>query len=55
MEVLKTYPSIIINDLYAFTKPNLKEWAIQPGNVHYNELGKTEQGKEVARIIEENL
>jgi len=55
LQVLKNYPSIRINDLYAFTKPNHKAWAIKPGNVHYNELGKTEQGKEVARIIAECL
>lgn len=51
LQVLKHYPKILINDLYAFTKPNHKAWAIEPGNVHYNELGKNEQGKEVARII----
>ncbi|WP_372652789.1 SGNH/GDSL hydrolase family protein [Draconibacterium sp.] len=55
LEVLNDYPSIRINDLYSFTKPNLNEWAIKPGNVHYNELGKTEQGKQVGRIIAENI
>lgn len=53
--VLVKYPSIQINDLYGFTKPNAKDWYIKPGNVHYNDLGKTAQGKEVARIITENL
>lgn len=28
---------------------------IKTGNVHYNNLGKTEQGKEVAKVIAENL
>ena len=51
LEVLKNYPSIAINDLYTFTKPNFEDWCIEPGNVHYNETGKREQGKEVARII----
>lgn len=55
MEVMVNYPSIVINDLYAFTKPNFEQWTIEPGNVHYNKLGKKEQGKEVARIIAENL
>ncbi|WP_297089360.1 SGNH/GDSL hydrolase family protein [uncultured Draconibacterium sp.] len=55
LQVLANYPAIAINDLYAFTKPNLEAWAIKPGDVHYNDLGKTEQGKEVARIIEQNL
>lgn len=55
LEVLANYPSIEINDLYAFTKPNEKAWYIKPTNVHYNEKGKTEQGKQVAKVIAENL
>lgn len=55
LEVLAKYPSIQINDLYAFTKPNEKEWYIKPHNVHYNNLGKTAQGKHVAKLIAENL
>lgn len=55
LEVLVNYPDIAVNDLYAFTMPNLEEWAKEPGNVHYNKLGFTEQGKEVARVIAENL
>lgn len=54
-EILAGYPEIAINDLYAFTMPQREAWAKEPGNVHYNELGSTEQGKEVARIIAENL
>jgi len=54
-EVLSKYPEILINDLYVFIKPNAKQWYIKPGNVHYNSLGKSEQGKEVARVITENL
>ncbi len=55
LEVLINYPSIQINDLYAFTKPHEKDWYIKPHNVHYNELGKNEQGKHVAKLIAENL
>jgi hypothetical protein len=55
LEVLSNYPSIIINDLYSFTKPNFEKWSLNPGNVHYNNEGKVAQGKEVARIIAENL
>ena len=55
LEVLNNYPEIIINDLFAFTKPHHEKWAQEPGNVHYNELGFNQQGKEVARIIAENL
>jgi len=54
-EVLVKYPSIQINDLYGFTKPNALKWYIKPGNVHYNSLGKTAQGKEVTQVIAENL
>ncbi|WP_406683780.1 SGNH/GDSL hydrolase family protein [Seonamhaeicola sp. MEBiC1930] len=55
LEVLAKYPSIQINDLYGFTKPNADEWHIKPGDVHYNALGKQKQGKHVAKIIAENL
>ncbi len=55
LEVLANYPEIAINDLYSFTFPHLEAWALAPGNVHYNELGYTQQGKEVARVIAENL
>ena len=41
----------IINDLFQFTKPNHSKWWIQPGDVHYNEIGQTEQGDEVSRVI----
>ena len=55
LEVLAKHPDIVINDLYSFTEPNSEEWAQEPGNVHYNELGFIKQGKEVARVISENL
>lgn len=55
LEVLANYPDIVINDLYSFTLPHGEEWAEAPGNVHYNETGFNAQGKEVARIISENL
>lgn len=54
-KVLKKYPTIAINDLYAFTKPHYAAWCIKPNNVHYNDLGKDQQGKEVARVISETL
>lgn len=55
LEVLVNYPEIKINDLHAFTKPYMKEWAQEPGNVHYNKLGYINQGKEVAQVIINNL
>ena len=55
LEVLTKHPEIVINDLFTYTKPHHDKWAQEPGNVHYNELGFNQQGKEVARIITENL
>lgn len=55
LDVLSDYPEIVINDLYAFTKPNFEQWVIRPGNVHFNQLGQEKQGKEVARVIMEEL
>lgn len=55
LEVLSNHPDIVINDLYAYTKPHLEAWAKEPGNVHYKELGFSQQGQEVTRIISENL
>ena len=55
LEVLAGYPSIAINDLYSFTLANAESWYIKPGNVHYNDLGKTAQGKEVANLIAKYL
>lgn len=51
LRVLKDYPEIEVNDLYAFTLPNQPEWWTKPGNVHFNEVGYTAQGKEVARYV----
>ncbi|MGQ1784614.1 MULTISPECIES: SGNH/GDSL hydrolase family protein [unclassified Saccharicrinis] len=55
LEVLRNHPEIVINDLYAYTFPHMEEWAQEPGNVHYNELGFTNQGIEVARVIRKYL
>lgn len=55
LEVLSNFPEIVIHDLYAFTKPNSEQWVIRPGNVHFNSLGREKQGKDVARVIMENL
>ncbi|MFB9057301.1 SGNH/GDSL hydrolase family protein [Mariniflexile ostreae] len=55
LDVLSKYPDIAINDLYAFTKPNVEHWAQGPGDVHYNALGSSEQGKKVAQAISQHL
>lgn len=55
MEVLSQHPDILINDLHSFTKPNQPQWWSKPGNVHYNETGKTKQGQQVAAFIRDIL
>ncbi|MCA9018057.1 MAG: SGNH/GDSL hydrolase family protein, partial [Planctomycetaceae bacterium] len=55
LKVLKDYPEIGVNDLYGFTKPHHEKWWTKPGNVHFNATGATAQGKESARIIEQEL
>ena len=55
LEVLRNHPSIIINDLHAFTKPHYGEWCTKPNNVHFNTTGSNAQGDEVARVIGEAL
>lgn len=55
LKVLKDYPEIAVDDLYAFTKPQHAQWWTKPGNVHFNTAGATAQGKEVARVIEQQL
>ncbi|QDT94941.1 SGNH/GDSL hydrolase family protein [Gimesia aquarii] len=55
MKVLMDHPEIMVNDLYALTKPYHKKWWTKPGNVHFNSAGATAQGKESARVIEQAL
>jgi hypothetical protein len=55
LEVMGEYPDIVINDLYAFIKPNHPNWWAKPGNVHYNQAGNTAMGQEVAQVILEVL
>lgn len=55
LKVLKDYPGIIVNDLYAFTKPNQPEWWTKPGNVHFTEKGYGAQGHRVAKVIKRAL
>ncbi|MDP4644433.1 MAG: SGNH/GDSL hydrolase family protein, partial [Opitutales bacterium] len=51
LEVLADYPEVIINDLFALTKPNHSKWWSEPGNVHYSKAGSNAQGDQVAEII----
>jgi hypothetical protein len=55
LKVIGKDKSIIINDLYAFTKPNQKQWQAGPGNDHFKYEGYTAQGKQTAKIILEAL
>ena len=52
LKVLKNHPDIIIDDLYTFSVPVLKEYAAGPGNVHYKDEGSRLQGIQVAKVIE---
>ncbi|MBU2939200.1 SGNH/GDSL hydrolase family protein [Lacinutrix sp. C3R15] len=51
LKVMREYPEIIVNDLYTFSIPVLKEFANKPGDVHYKPEGSRLQGIEVANKI----
>ncbi|MDB2385248.1 SGNH/GDSL hydrolase family protein [Polaribacter sp.] len=51
LEVMKQYPEVIVNDLYTFSVPVLKEFGRKPGDVHYKAKGSRLQGIEVAKTI----
>jgi hypothetical protein len=51
LKILKEFPEVIINDLYAFIQANHKNWWKKAGNVHYNELGRKAQGNEVTQHV----
>jgi len=55
LEVMKDHPEIVVNDLYNFTLPDHSAWWSEPGNVHFNQIGRAAQGDEVARVIVELL
>lgn len=54
-EVLKEYPNVVVNDLYAFTKPKMTKWQIKPGDVHFKAEGKRKQGAQVGKAIAAQL
>jgi lysophospholipase L1-like esterase len=45
---------VAVNDLYSFALPHLGEWQL-PANVHFKDPGSAALGKEVARVIAEQL
>lgn len=55
LKVLRDFPEIEVNDLYAFTLPNVSKWKLGADDVHYGELGRKAQGDEVSRVIGEVL
>lgn len=46
MRVMQGHPEIVVNDLFAFSKP-----LMVPGNVHFKPAGCEAQGREVAKVI----
>ncbi len=46
MRVMKDHPEIVVNDLFAFSKPLMVQ-----GNVHFKKDGCEAQGREVAKVI----
>ena len=50
-EVLKDYPDVLINDLYALAKPNQEKWWLKRGNVHFNPTGCDALGDKVADML----
>lgn len=55
LNVMRSYPSVRINDLYKFTKPNQEDWWVKPGDVHYAETGKNQQGDQVVKVMREAI
>ncbi len=51
LEVMKSHPNVVINDIYKFTKDCPSSWWIRPANVHFSPEGRAAQGAEVARVI----
>lgn len=43
--------NIVVNDLYAFAKPQIKDIQIQPANVHFTGKGSEALGAEVVKAI----
>jgi len=51
LKVMKQYPEVIVNDLFTFSVPVLKEFGKKPGDVHYKAKGSRLQGIQVAKKI----
>lgn len=53
LAIMKTH-GIRVNDLFAFTVPNLEKWQL-PKNVHFTAAGSKTLAGEVAKVIEQEL
>jgi hypothetical protein len=51
LKVMKQYPEVIVNDLFTFSTPVLKEHGVKEGDVHYKAEGSRLQGIQVAKEI----
>jgi len=49
-QVLRDYPRIVVNDLYALSKPH-PDWYSRPSNVHFGAAGREAQAAQVAKSI----
>lgn len=46
---------IVVNDLYSFVRPQMKELQRQPANVHFTQAGSEALGTEVVKAIQAQL
>lgn len=51
LKVMKQYTKVIVNDLFTFSIPILKEYGVKKGDVHYKPEGSRLQGIEVSKKI----
>ena len=55
LKVMKQYPEVIVNDLFTFSVPVLKEYGVKEGDVHYKAEGSRLQGIQVAKKIGDSI
>ncbi|MBU3011366.1 hypothetical protein KO506_08125 [Polaribacter vadi] len=51
LNVMKQYPEVLVNDLFTFSVPVLKEHGVKKGDVHYKAEGSRLQGIQVSKKI----
>ncbi|MCC9605813.1 SGNH/GDSL hydrolase family protein [Blastopirellula sp. JC732] len=55
LEVLKSHPDVVVEDMWSFVKPNQDKWKTSKGNVHFNGTANKELGKHVSDTIQAAL